>query len=94
MSLFYFSDRVLGYKPILTVPLTASSIPASLKTVHLRVVVRGKTFEKMFPPSPNLQYQFVWDRKDSYGRTVVGQVTAFSNSTFSRRSLSLFPFSS
>ena len=82
MSLFYFSDRVLGYRPVLNIPLTASTVPASLKTVHLRVEIRGKTFEEKFLPSPNLQHRFVWDRKDSYGRTVVGQVTAFSKQYF------------
>eukprot|EP00118_Oscarella_pearsei_P008644 m.45749 g.45749 ORF g.45749 m.45749 type:complete len:2670 (+) comp33632_c0_seq3:67-8076(+) len=77
LTLYYFSDRVLGYKPVIDIPLTAASIPESLKKVHLRVEIRGRTFEETFEPSVNLKYQFSWDRKDSDGRTVSGQVTAF-----------------
>lgn len=74
--MFYFSNRVIGYKPSINIPITSSAIPDSLKRVSLRVEVRGRTYEKDFPAKSNLNYKFVWDRRDAYGRIVFGQIPA------------------
>ena len=77
--LHYSSDRVPGgtknaYR--LTIPLSGSSLPASLKRIDLEVSVAGRTFKQAFSPAPNLSYEFIWDGKDAYGRTVQGSQPA------------------
>jgi YD repeat-containing protein len=79
VSLVYSSNRALGYKPVINIPLTSTNLPQSLLGVHLRVEVQGQAIKKVFPPQPNLNYRFAWDRRDSYRRTILGQVEAVVN---------------
>ena len=55
------------------IPLTGHTIPASLKSVRLEVEVAGRTETKAFAPKPDLTYEYVWDRRDAYGREVQGR---------------------
>lgn len=45
--------------------------------VHLMVAVEGRLFRKWFPASPNLLYDFVWDKADVYSQKVYGLSEAF-----------------
>jgi RHS repeat-associated protein len=55
------------------IPLTGRKIPASLEQVRLEISVAGRTEKKTFAPQTSLSYEFVWDRKDAYGREVQGR---------------------
>ncbi|BBO17806.1 conserved hypothetical protein [Candidatus Brocadia pituitae] len=56
----------------LNIPLSGTSIPASLKSIELEVTVAGRIFTESFAPAPNLTHLFTWDGNDAYGRTVQG----------------------
>ncbi|XP_075956964.1 teneurin-4 isoform X5 [Anarhichas minor] len=77
MKLGYLSSRTPGYKSILRVTLTHSTIPFNLMKVHLMVAVEGRLFRKWFPAAPNLLYDFVWDKADVYSQKVYGLSEAF-----------------
>ncbi|MEQ2232265.1 Teneurin-4, partial [Ilyodon furcidens] len=77
MKLSYLSSRTPGYKSILRVTLTHSTIPFNLMKVHLMVAVEGRLFRKWFPAAPNLSYDFVWDKTDVYSQKVHGLSEAF-----------------
>uniref|UniRef100_A0A672I683 Teneurin transmembrane protein 3 n=1 Tax=Salarias fasciatus TaxID=181472 RepID=A0A672I683_SALFA len=72
LNLIYLSSRAAGYKPVLKVAMTQSSIPFNLMKVHLMVAVVGRLFQKWFPAQPNLSYTFIWDKTDAYGQRVYG----------------------
>uniref|UniRef100_A0A8C7YU39 Teneurin transmembrane protein 3 n=1 Tax=Oryzias sinensis TaxID=183150 RepID=A0A8C7YU39_9TELE len=72
LNLVYLSSRAAGYKPVLKVSMTQSSIPFNLMKVHLMVAVVGRLFQKWFPAQPNLSYTFIWDKTDAYGQRVFG----------------------
>ncbi|XP_061686583.1 teneurin-3 isoform X6 [Syngnathoides biaculeatus] len=72
LKLNYLSSRAPGYKPVLKVTMTQSSIPFNLMKVHLMVAVVGRLFQKWFPAQPNLSYTFIWDKTDAYGQRVYG----------------------
>ncbi|MBN1407519.1 MAG: hypothetical protein JW956_07015, partial [Calditrichaceae bacterium] len=71
-SLNYSSKRMYGRIPYLDIPLSGSSIPASLLRIDLYVKIAGKTNKFSYPPISNLTKRFIWDRKDVYGRIVWG----------------------
>lgn len=73
----YLSSRTAGYKSVLRVTLTHSTIPFNLMKVHLMVAVEGRLFRKWFPAAPNLSYDFVWDKADVYSQKVYGLSEAF-----------------
>uniref|UniRef100_A0A8C6L8M9 Teneurin-4 n=1 Tax=Nothobranchius furzeri TaxID=105023 RepID=A0A8C6L8M9_NOTFU len=77
MKLSYLSSRTAGYKSILRVTLTHSTIPFNLMKVHLMVAVEGRLFRKWFPAAPNLSYDFVWDKTDVYSQKVYGLSESF-----------------
>uniref|UniRef100_A0A8C8A937 Teneurin-4 n=1 Tax=Oryzias sinensis TaxID=183150 RepID=A0A8C8A937_9TELE len=77
MKLGYLSSRTAGYKSILRVTLTHSTIPFNLMKVHLMVAVEGRLFRKWFPAAPNLSYDFIWDKTDVYSQKVYGLSEAF-----------------
>ncbi|XP_051939704.1 teneurin-3 isoform X5 [Hippocampus zosterae] len=72
LNLIYVSSRAAGYKPVLKITMTQSSIPFNLMKVHLMVAVVGRLFQKWFPAQPNLAYTFIWDKTDAYGQRVYG----------------------
>nr|XP_024000805.1 teneurin-4-like [Salvelinus alpinus] len=77
MVLSYLSSRSPGYKSILRVTLTHSTVPFNLMKVHLMVAVEGRLFRKWFPAAPNLNYNFIWDKADVYSQKVYGLSEAF-----------------
>uniref|UniRef100_H3C0A9 Teneurin-4 n=1 Tax=Tetraodon nigroviridis TaxID=99883 RepID=H3C0A9_TETNG len=77
MKFSYLSSRTAGYKSLLRVTLTHSTIPFNLMKVHLMVAVEGRLFRKWFPAAPNLSYDFVWDKADVYSQKVYGLSEVF-----------------
>jgi RHS repeat-associated protein len=77
-SLHYQSERAPGFgRNSVTIPLTGSSVPASLQTVELTITIAGQRETQRFAAAPNLSHTFVWDGLDGMGRPVVGSATAF-----------------
>lgn len=77
-SLHYQSDRVLGRKAAntISIPLSGSSIPVSLKRIELEINVAGSQFVQTYPAAPNQTHVFTWDGQDAYGRPVNGKQIA------------------
>ncbi|XP_049504860.1 teneurin-2, partial [Panthera uncia] len=72
VKLRYLSSRTAGYKSLLKITMTQSTVPLNLIKVHLMVAVEGHLFQKSFQASPNLAYTFIWDKTDAYGQRVYG----------------------
>ncbi|XP_045140633.1 teneurin-2 [Echinops telfairi] len=72
VKLRYMSSRTAGYKSLLKITMTQSTVPLNLIKVHLMVAVEGHLFQKSFQASPNLAYTFIWDKTDAYGQRVYG----------------------
>jgi RHS repeat-associated protein len=72
-SLVYNSRRTPldAYK--LTIPLTEASYPASMARIDVIVTVANRYFTQSFTPGSNLSYDFTWDGKDAYGRSLIGE---------------------
>jgi RHS repeat-associated protein len=72
--LSYSSQRMPGRKENLSlrIPLSGSTIPASLKRIDLEVYVAGQVYTSTFAAAPNLSTSYTWDGKDAYGRTLQG----------------------
>ncbi|MGQ0594443.1 MAG: NHL domain-containing protein, partial [Gammaproteobacteria bacterium] len=83
-KLHYRSDRVPGRLPasVLDVPLTGSTLASSLKRIDLAIAIAGRQITRSFAPSANLEYHFVWDGKDAYGRSLSAKHTATVDITF------------
>jgi RHS repeat-associated protein len=73
-ALHYASDRTPGNKAAysLDIPLSGGQVPASLRRIELVTQVAGQVRTRSFPPTPNQRTTFVWDGKDTYGRTLQG----------------------
>ncbi|HRI68462.1 MAG TPA: RHS repeat-associated core domain-containing protein [Polyangium sp.] len=54
--------------------ISRDTIPASLIDIEATVEVGGRAFRKTFPAIPNQSWDFSWDGKDAYGRSVSGAV--------------------
>lgn len=80
LNLVYLSSRAAGYRPVLKVTMTQSTIPFNLMKVHLMVAVVGRLFQKWFPAEPNLSYTFIWDKTDAYNQRVYGLSEAVGES--------------
>lgn len=76
LALHYQSERTEGRVAALRLPVSLSGdeVPRSLKEIRLRIYGAGRSFEWTYPPAPNQKHLFIWDRKDSYGRTVQGKI--------------------
>ncbi len=68
MTLHYASSRVKGYKSVVTIPASGSSVPASLKNIIVKMEIAGRTFETTLPPQPYQKVEFIWDGLDYLGR--------------------------
>lgn len=77
-TLNYRSDRVPGrtIRQIVRIPLSGSTVPASLTGIILKIRVAGRPFEYHYPASPNLAHEFTWDGVGPYGRKVYGAQNA------------------
>ncbi|EFL49690.1 YD repeat protein [Solidesulfovibrio fructosivorans JJ]] len=67
LTVHYASDRVPGYKHIITVPVSGATVPATLKSMTARATIAGRVFEQVLPPEPNKTVEFVWDGLDQMG---------------------------
>lgn len=76
MTLHYSSKRAKGYKYTFSVPASGSTVPISLKNIHVRVEVAGRLFAQVLPPQPNQKAGFSWDGLDVWGKRVTGSVNA------------------
>jgi len=76
MTLHYASDRVKGYKQVITVPVNGASVPASLKEIIVKCQVSGRTLQKFLSPLPNQRTEIVWDGLDFRGDMVTSPVIA------------------
>ncbi|NLG01805.1 MAG: choice-of-anchor A family protein, partial [Lentisphaerae bacterium] len=76
--LHYSSDRMPGDMAnyTLRIPVSGETVPDPLESITLEVQVAGQSFQTNFPPLPNLNYSFVWDGFDVYGRRVEGLLNA------------------
>ena len=72
-TLNYRSDRVEGRaQRRLKIPVSGSTLPASLARIDIRVLVAGQEIKQSLAPAPNLVPTVSWNGKDAYGRNVVG----------------------
>jgi uncharacterized membrane protein YgcG len=73
-SLNYRTLRVEGFKAAyeMHVKLTGESVPASMSKLKLSIDVAGRRLQQDFVPAPSLGFDFLWDGKDSLGRTLNG----------------------
>ena len=76
VRLVYASSSAPGYMSALALLLTPDTVPRSLVSVRLRVVVEGVLFERDFEAEPSLKYCYAWDRRDAYNQKVYGIVVA------------------
>uniref|UniRef100_A0A8C0QTX3 Teneurin-1 n=1 Tax=Canis lupus dingo TaxID=286419 RepID=A0A8C0QTX3_CANLU len=76
VRLSYLSSRTPGYKTLLRILLTHSTIPMGMIKVHLTVAVEGRLTQKWFPAAVNLIYTFAWNKTDIYGQKVWGLAEA------------------
>lgn len=75
-NLHYASNRVGGYKTIITIPASGYTVPASLKNIVVNVEIAGQTLEQILDPLPNQITEVVWNGLDHMGRKVTGTLTA------------------
>ncbi|MCL4762849.1 MAG: hypothetical protein KJ018_13935, partial [Burkholderiales bacterium] len=73
-ALTYWSDRVPGRTKTydIDVTLSGASVPASLRSIALRVSVAGQQADLAFPAAPHQTSSFKWDGRDAYGRSMQG----------------------
>ena len=76
VKLSYLSSRTPGYKTLLRIILTHTTIPPGMTKVHLIVAVEGRLLQKWFPAAANLVYTFAWNKTDIYGQKVSGLAEA------------------
>ncbi|XP_058052591.1 teneurin-1 [Ahaetulla prasina] len=76
VKLSYLSSRTSGYKTLLRIILTHSTIPPGITKVHLTVTIEGRLAQKWFPAAINLIYTFAWNKTDIYGQKVSGLAEA------------------
>jgi len=76
MTLHYASNRVEGYKTVISVPASGSSVPGSLQNIIVEMNVAGRTFTQVLDPLPDQITEFSWDGLDFLGEKVFGSTVA------------------
>ncbi|XP_063885071.1 teneurin-m-like isoform X4 [Scylla paramamosain] len=74
--LVYHSSRANGYESTIRMQLTPDHIPATLRRVHLRIVLEGTLFTRVFEADPNIKFTYAWDRYNVYRQRVHGVTVA------------------
>jgi len=71
-TLNYASDRARGYAADrrLSIALVGAAVPANLERVDLVIDVVGRRLSGSFLPSADFSYEYTWDGRDAYGRTL------------------------
>ncbi len=75
-TLHYASNRVEGFRYLITVPASDETVAYSLKRIVVKLEVAGRTLEQILDPLPNQKAEFVWDGLDHLGRQVKGSTIA------------------
>jgi len=75
LTLHYSSERVKGYKHIVSSKVSGEEIPDSLIEIIAKFEIAGRTFTKTLPSEPNQEVEFFWDGLDSDGKRVQGTIT-------------------
>ncbi|MBI5593096.1 MAG: hypothetical protein HY881_21730 [Deltaproteobacteria bacterium] len=76
MTLHYASNRVKNFGTVVSIPASGDSVPASLKSIIVKLEVAGRNFETTLQPLPNQKVEFIWDGLDYLGKTVGGAIVA------------------
>ncbi|HWW61238.1 MAG TPA: hypothetical protein VN181_07720, partial [Thermoanaerobaculia bacterium] len=74
-ALEYNSGRASRTRYSMKIPLSGTTVPASLRRIDLTIEIAGQTIERSFTPTPNIKYDFTWNGLDAYGRSVQGERT-------------------
>jgi RHS repeat-associated protein len=82
MSLHYASNRVPGYRHLISIPASGPAVPQSLKQIIVKLEIAGRTFETVLAPLPDQKAEFVWDGRDHLGGEVSGSITALASIGF------------
>jgi len=70
-SLHYQSDRAAGARSNrVEIPITDSQVPEVLRKVRLDIEIAGRKVTREFPAEPDQTFEFEWDGRDSFGRTL------------------------
>lgn len=76
LTLHYASNRTRGYKSVVSIPASGASVPASLKSIIVRMEVDGRILETTLPPQPYQKAELAWDGLDYLGRPITGAAVA------------------
>lgn len=84
-SLNYTSARVPGRmdRRTLSFPLTGSTLPFSLVAMKVDWRVAGRIYTQQLPPAPDVEFSFIFDGKDRFGRDVQGRQRISWSASFS-----------
>ncbi len=76
LTLNYRSNRApvfgRGAAYVLKIPVSGTSLPASLRRIEVEVNIAGRIFRQQLPATANQTYTFTWDGIDGYGRLLQG----------------------
>jgi RHS repeat-associated protein len=76
MNLHYATNRTVGYKSVVTIPISGASVPSTLLYVVAKMEVAGRVFQTSLPAVPNKKIEIAWDGLDYLGRQVTGSTMA------------------
>ncbi|RWS11960.1 N-acetylglucosamine-1-phosphodiester alpha-N-acetylglucosaminidase-like protein, partial [Dinothrombium tinctorium] len=76
LQLLYQTSGSSGYLSTINLQLTPTEIPRSLFRVHLRIVIDGNLFTKVFEADPDIKYSYAWNKRNVYRQKVYGLTTA------------------
>lgn len=73
-QLRYTSAHARGHSATssLSIPVSGLDVPDSLKRIELDISIAGRKYHEIFSATAALNYSFIWDRKDAYGRLAQG----------------------
>ncbi len=75
MTLNYASNRVKGYKHVVTTQVSGDEIPSALLEIIAKFEIAGRTYTQTLAAEPNQNVEFVWDGLDSDGKKIEGTTT-------------------
>ncbi|RWS31000.1 N-acetylglucosamine-1-phosphodiester alpha-N-acetylglucosaminidase-like protein [Leptotrombidium deliense] len=76
LNVLYQTSSSSGYLSTINLQLTPTQIPSSLHRVHLRIVIDGNLFAKVFEADPDIKFSYAWNKRNVYRQKVYGLVTA------------------
>jgi len=76
LKLHYKSSRTKGYKQVVTLPVTGTTLPASVQSVKTTIELAGKLFTYNLSAQPNQNVKLIWDGLDVYGNRIGGELKA------------------